>query len=240
MQKMPDVVDVELESLLKRMGDTKIVCAKCEAISADRFPGGLCKKCHDRDAQERNLATEMFQLPPAFRHKKFSDVQDRGNIAKVKTALTTADLRRKGVYLHGGVGSGKTLLMSAIFGGLAWRGVPIRWTRMVDFLNLIRDAYRPGSQTSDDAVISNAAHCAAHGVLMIDDFGTERVTDWVEEKVYDLVDRVYGSGGRLWVTSNLPIGKLAEHVGDRVTSRLVGMCEIVRLDAPDFRMEKIK
>lgn len=244
MKHIGDVMgsDEELKTMMERVGVliSTHACTKCGVHTGDVYPGGVCSVCHERAERARAVASAMLQLPPTYRGKKWTDVETVGNLAYVKSWVDSSSRERKGIYLHGPTGSGKTLLTAVAFGYVAWRGVPVRWIRMVDLLTSIRRAYDPGAQTSDDGVISSLAYYAQIGILMVDDFGAERMTGWVEEKVYDLIDRIYGNGGCLWLTSNLSLDDMSQRVGDRVASRLAEMCGLVRVDAPDYRVRRME
>jgi DNA replication protein DnaC len=62
--------------------------------------------------------------------------------------------------------------------------------------------------------------------LVLDDFGSERPTDWVLGILYLLVDRRYESMKHTIFTSNLSLDEIAEKFGDnRITSRIERMCK---------------
>lgn len=73
-------------------------------------------------------------------------------------------------------------------------------------------------------------------ILMIDDIGAEKVTDWVEEFVYMLVNNRYENCIPTCFSSNLPLSQLAEKIGDRTVSRIKEMCHVVKLEGEDKRL----
>lgn len=73
-------------------------------------------------------------------------------------------------------------------------------------------------------------------VLVLDDIGVEKVTEFVEEFMYLLINRQYEKVYPIVITSNLPLSKLAERLGDRIVSRIKEMCEIVELKGEDKRL----
>src|SRR5262245_48252290 len=97
-------------------------------------------------------------------------------------------------------------------------------------------------------------------VLLLDDLGAHRVTDWVEDTVTSIVTHRCNNRKPLIATTNLPdpeaggsyiersnviAGKvdykvtLAERIGPRARSRLFEMCKVVRMPlVEDFRLRK--
>jgi DNA replication protein DnaC len=158
------------------------------------------------------------------------------------------------LYLTGGVGTGKThaafevlrLLREAKMAPAAtgnstgdeWifrdAGIPVppraRDAEVWRATTLL-DRMRPGS---DDAR-SVVDICQRAGLLLLDDLGAEKPSEWTQERLYELIDERYAWQRPLIVTSNVPPKALAEWVGDRVASRLAEMCVVVALTGPDRR-----
>lgn len=74
--------------------------------------------------------------------------------------------------------------------------------------------------------------------FFLDDIGAEKVTDWVEETLYLIVNKRYEKMMPMIFTSNLPLSGLAEKIGDRTVSRIKEMCHVVKLEGEDRRLKK--
>jgi hypothetical protein len=80
-------------------------------------------------------------------------------------------------------------------------------------------------------------------LLVLDDLGAERPTDWVEETMNLIVNTRYNNRRLTIFTSNYPLNTsknspaetLHERVGFRLFSRLHEMCEFLELDGIDYR-----
>lgn len=72
-------------------------------------------------------------------------------------------------------------------------------------------------------------------VLVVDDLGAAKGSEWVEEVNYRLINTRYERGLPTVCTSNVPVRELSEHLGDRVTSRLIEMAQRVVLEGKDRR-----
>lgn len=138
-----------------------------------------------------------------------------------------------GWLLSGGVGGGKTHLAAALCHHLAGLYVPTRMVKAPGLLQMIRRTY--DRDTADDARYDLRRLDEAR-VLVLDDLGTERVTDWAQEQLHTLVDGWYEAGRPLVVTTNLDLEQLAAQLGDRIASRLSEMTQPLVLKAPDRRL----
>lgn len=75
-------------------------------------------------------------------------------------------------------------------------------------------------------------------LVVLDDIGAEKPSEWVEERLYCIVNERYEDGLPLIVTSNLTPTQLAGQVGARLASRLREMCDLVGLRGDDRRLKK--
>lgn len=74
-------------------------------------------------------------------------------------------------------------------------------------------------------------------MLVFDDFGAEKASDWTREKVLTLLEmRLYDKKKQTVITSNLSLAQVAEKIDDRIASRLVEKCVCVTLRGRDLRL----
>lgn len=145
----------------------------------------------------------------------------------------------QGLYLAGQVGTGKTHAAWAALarwceatgtvprGGAAGTARPnVIFTRMTDLL----DDLRPGDDSRQ-----RIRDCQQAALLVLDDFGAEKASEWTQERFYSIVDHRYANCLPLIVTSNLPPGEVAAQGGDRAASRLGEMCTVLKMTGPDRR-----
>ena len=72
-------------------------------------------------------------------------------------------------------------------------------------------------------------------LMLIDDLGAAKHSEWVEETTYRLINGRYEDMKPTIFTTNLPLADLREGVGDRIASRLVEICTRVVLAGGDRR-----
>lgn len=136
----------------------------------------------------------------------------------------------RNLIITGPVGTGKTWAALAAVRGFVEAGSDVRFWPTVELL----DELRPGS--TETTTLEAACTC---DVLVLDDLGVERPTDWVAERLYAIVNRRWMDNRVTVATTNAATSdELAAHVGDRMRSRLVGSgAVVVRLTGPDRRKE---
>lgn len=134
------------------------------------------------------------------------------------------------LLLLGPTGAGKTHQAVGAFASLLAVGL-VHTGRIVTAADLCAKMRpRPGVD-SEDVFID----FAGASLLVLDDIGASKVTEWTEEVLYRLVNHRYTQVLPTIFTSNVPPAELAGMLGDRVSSRLVGMCTRVVLRGPDRR-----
>lgn len=154
----------------------------------------------------------------------------------------------RGAYLWGRPGRGKTYAAACAvrlateregYGMRPTEGirerVPIaRIVSTADLLSREREGYDGGQRGAID-------RAASVGLLVLDDLGAEKATDWACEQLTRLVDRRVSSGRPLIVTSNLSLGELSKAwggmPGERLVSRLAGACERIEVTGADRRLD---
>jgi len=134
----------------------------------------------------------------------------------------------KGLYIHGPVGCGKSALAYAIAGEIIKRGFDVEAWYIPDLYAAIKAGYDESGRPDEFEIVER---CVRADLLVLDDLGTERVTEWSTEVVMRIVDRRYRECRPLIVTSNvtpIEIGAVDDLKAQRIASRLCEMTEIVR------------
>ncbi|MCB1316707.1 MAG: ATP-binding protein [Leptospiraceae bacterium] len=192
------------------------------------------------------LALRSSGIPPRFQGK-FLDgidqrVQESDNLTdavfySVRMIARFQSRNRRGLYLHGDTGCGKTLLSCAILNEIirAHRE-PVRYAKISrDILGKLRASFNPNSEIYGEgkAIEDELARVPA---LVIDDFGVHRETEWVNQVLYDLIDARYENDLLTIITSNEPMDTWKGVGGGRIYSRLREMCAEEHIKSPDYRL----
>ena len=139
----------------------------------------------------------------------------------------------RGYLLWGNVGTGKTYLAGCIANALMEREVPVRMTNFAAILNDLT-----GTLNGRNAYIERLC---SFPLLILDDFGMERGTEYGLEQVYNVLDSRYRSHRPLIVTTNLTLSELqnpADRAHQRIYDRVRAMCTPICCSGINFRKEQ--
>jgi DNA replication protein DnaC len=80
--------------------------------------------------------------------------------------------------------------------------------------------------------------CCEDKFLFIDDLGSETTTQWVVEQFFYIINQRYNNCLPIYITTNLGVKELETRYGVRLVSRLVEMCDFIKLNGKDYRRKK--
>ncbi|MBN9739537.1 ATP-binding protein [Amycolatopsis sp. A1MSW2902] len=152
-----------------------------------------------------------------------------------RTARTGNPVIKRGPSLAilGSVGTGKTHQAYGAVRDLATSGAQLRW-EVVTAADLYAQL-RPSSGVHGEAAFRRFAYAP---LLVLDDIGAAKASEWVEEINYRIINHRYENRLATVITTNLAPRDLAAGLGERVASRIVEMCTRVVLDGPDRRRRR--
>ncbi|MEW5530575.1 ATP-binding protein [Streptomyces virginiae] len=136
----------------------------------------------------------------------------------------------RSLLIVGTTGTGKTHQAYGAIRCLVSAGVRLRW-KATTAADLYADL-RPRPGRDGERELMDLARCP---LLIIDDLGAAKNSEWTEEITMRLINRRYNEMLPTLLTTNLGMADLREHIGDRVASRLTEMTDKVILDGPDRR-----
>lgn len=137
-----------------------------------------------------------------------------------------------GLMLLGGVGTGKTHLAAAIANTFVDRGIMTLFATFSDHLEHIREEFdRAGKR-------EYLSRLKSVPVLVIDDVGKERRTEWSQQIMFDVINSRYEHMLPTIITTNFDEDELANHIGGAVWSRLYEMCSGIKTSGSDYRRQQ--
>jgi DNA replication protein DnaC len=185
----------------------------------------------ETDAETRRLLRELG-FPQILADKPFEKFHpEPGNRAALE-ALQRWAPNKTGVLLYGPPGRGKTHLMAAFGKRWADAGMTVGYNTMSGLLALLRRGF-------DEDVFSQRLRLVSGRVplLLLDDLGVEKATEWTTEILYTIVNTRLESGLPLFVTTNCTEAELEKKFHSRIVSRLKEMCTWIEVGGRDWRAE---
>jgi DNA replication protein DnaC len=225
-------------------------------------------RCECAAASRSHTLKENSNIPPNYRNVSFDNFHVPDNNPTARKSLGTALMQvrsfvrefpapqRPGLLLLGEPGAGKTHLAVAAMKALLEKGHECVFWDYQNLLDRIRSGYDPTSGVADREAYRSALDAE---VLVLDDLGAHRVTEWVEDTITAIITYRCNYNKPLIATTNLPdpdlTGQkvdytsaggvavykktLADTIGVRARSRLHEMCRMVRiLDVEDYRVKR--
>ena len=210
--------------------------------------GGMvqCDDCARRVAadEEREAINKMVVatgVPREFRDAAWDGFDCRGRggalgktVAELEGWVQSA--RDEWLYLYGPVGSGKTRAASTlVMDWLRHRSTHARFRTAATVLGELREAEFGSGSGSVEIV-----EVAGWHLLVVDDLGAEKATDYRTEKLIELFTArwEHDPPHRTVITSNLNLEQLSERLGSMgLSSRLAQWCRLVKMDVPDYRVQ---
>lgn len=193
-----------------------------------------------------------------YRNISFTDIkQVQGQEKAYKKAIDFVekyklDEIKNGFGFFGGVGSGKTYITTAIVNEI----IAYRLEQLTDeekenacygkfivkvpviFIgfNELFERIKPNIDDSEELM----RKIKKTKLLVIDDFGSCKLTDWKADKLFELIDYRYSEELPIIFTTNLIPDELKTVVGDRIIDRLKAMCEEIVITSKSQRIPPTK
>jgi DNA replication protein DnaC len=210
-------------------------------------------------ASSRNVENNIYKFTSEFQEKKNNPEKSCGFVYGIPKAYVNcsfdnfqgnekliSDLKQinheDGIVLRGNTGCGKTHLAIAIA-----KAIPTEWhsikgdvvpgavfTTTPELLLKIRSSFREDSKESEENLIN---YYSGGDLLILDDLGSEKTTDFAITTLYIIIDRRIRECRQTIITTNLSQEEIEKVFGARISSRLAGMVNI-KINMPDYRKKR--
>ena len=148
---------------------------------------------------------------------------------------------RNGLFICGECGVGKSHLAFATANALIERGNSVIAMTMIDLLLKIKSSFNAcNEKMTEEQILKIYTDCA---LLVIDDLGKEKPTEWALQMIYSVIDRRYNALKPIIVTTNFTASELIKRFGDSsvgnaIVDRLFEICQYVPIEGESFRKRK--
>lgn len=188
----------------------------------------------ERHREYIDKLTKECNLGRRFINRTFENFEAAGNRKAFSKARAYVENFEKsegqGLLFIGNAGTGKTHLAAAIVNHLIRdKSIPSIFITAIELFGLLRDFDNHQERLKKIKTIP---------LLVIDDLGKEKITDWNREKLFEIVNARYEDYLPIIITTNDNHKELERNVGEAIYSRLCEMCSLVVMEGKDFRRQQ--
>lgn len=237
------------------MSEVQTVCERCNGTGwLIVMEDGVerAKRCDCARVHAGDKVYSTARIPPRYQECEFDnyDPQSRGQTVAKGLVMKYAEgypvleeiFSESSLLFSGNAGTGKTHLAVSALKGLIRKGVSCLFVDFQDLLAEIRNSYDESSKSAELEILRPVL---AVDVLLLDDLGSQRTSEWMQDTVFHIINVRYNNKRPLLATTNLAMEPeksssqetLQDRLGYRVVSRLYEMCTPIKLDGPDYRKE---
>ncbi len=236
---------------LPEIGDEPEVCPNCHGSGFEQVAGKGVRPCACRTRNSQEKLLKIAKVPLRYENCSLGNYIIKNNASQLRARQMATKLamyypaESRGLLFMGGVGVGKTHLAIGTIKMLIEKGVSCMFYEFGSLLKEIQNSYSSISQTSELSVLEPIFNVE---VLVLDELGASKPTDWVRDTMMQIINTRYNDKKLTLFTTNYLDGRrgneetLEERIGVRLRSRLYEMCQTVPIEAEDYRrnFDKIK
>ncbi len=230
------------------------LCPHCGGtgwIIQDRDGREYAARCACKSLDRLITVEQKLNIPARFQATDLRGFQDNGRnprlgqvISQVRNFIDSFPGVEKGILFQGNVGVGKTKMLCAIAGELLIRNPKLN-LYYIDWNDLVREMRSGEDHASRDfytihELIQRMAHV---DLLLFDELGASKVSPWVQDNIYYVINQRYNARKFTCCASNFydesvdGSETLEQRLGRRIRSRLFEMTHTVILPGRDYRHE---
>ena len=235
--------------------DGLLYCGTCHEAKEERFPEGFrllggsdkhprlcaCERARHEKEERENEARRHNQEVERLRRNCFAD-RSQYDMTFAASAASSSQLEtchryaehwdtvrenNFGLLLWGNVGTGKSYLAACIANALIEKEVSVR---MLNFGQILNAGFEEKARILEGL--------SRYGLLILDDFGMERSTEYGQEIVFQVIDNRYQCRKPMIITTNLSLNSLKspkdlEH--ERIYGRILEACIPIHFGGENLR-----
>lgn len=191
----------------------------------------IAKECECRERMIKNNRLKFANIPPAFKEmsldnfnylvyesEKSKSLIDTSRKSIMYYLKNFESMKEKGLglYIYSETkGSGKTRMVASIANKLL-ENHQVKFAVSSDILKEIKATYNKDSEYTESQLVDALKTCE---ILIVDDFGVEKMTDWVNEQFYTIINYRYVNKKVTIFTSNDSLETL--EYNSRITNRIL-------------------
>ena len=229
------ICNARVETVVNVFGKNKKVRCICDCRKAELEDYKVYEETQEREKNKKVcfMLSNMADWSFANDDKKNKQISD----AMRKYAEQFDEFKKSGtgLLLYGTVGTGKTYYSACIANYLLDKGHSVLMTNFARLTNQLQGKFEGRQEYIDN--LNN------YDLLIIDDLGAERNSEYMQETIFTIIDARYRTGLPFIITTNLSLNELAKttELGyKRIYDRILERCYPVMVEGESRRVESFK
>ena len=231
-------LESKIESLRKRISELSAISEKSTSDLSEwrelKVQLAIAEDAVEQLKDRANYLRKQSNLGKRFSARTFENFEASDNKRAYEACKRYVDLKvydheKNGLIICGSYGTGKTHLAAAIANQVVSKGVSVLFDTYGGHLEKIKNEF---------SVNAGAAYLnlmRSVDMLILDDVGKEKQTEWSASIMFDVINHRYESMKPIIITSNFNGKQLEEYFGEACYSRLVEMCNAIVTQGKDKR-----
>lgn len=163
----------------------------------------------------------------------------RKNIERIYSACVSFvhefNNSKENLFFYGKSGLGKTFLSNCIAKDLLDIGKLVIYQTSSNLIEILKEAKFDADNESSRDKINDIYEC---DLLIIDDLGTEYLTDFSQMELFNIINRRLISQKKMIISTNLSLDNIYNTYPERITSRIFGNFTIFKFYGEDIRVKQ--
>jgi DNA replication protein DnaC len=219
----------------KPLSQWRPLCPRCSRKRCRKVDGEyiICRSCEKKQLERRDVQLKEYRKQNANELLEKAGVPIKFREASIRK-VSFLSSNEGSCMMIGKKGIGKTYAMCALARAFMLKGRDIQFITAPELLLEIRRAFNNKEENINEYDIIQRYRNVDY--LFLDDLGVEKASEWVLQTLYLIIDGRYSQGKFMCVSSNLSLGELANRLDDRIVTRLVEQCKVLKLKGKNRRL----
>ena len=234
-----ELTPIGLDYLYANISPDAIKYERCDCIKAQEYWKRKDEQEYEIEKRKhyKNIINKIYKknyVEGKFQEQNFenfninSENEMAVKVAKDYTSKCITKIQTKGLIITGESGLGKTHLAASIANKLIENDKIVLMGRLTTLLDMIKETFRDNTKSENELIelYSNV------DMIIIDDLGTEKISQWALEKLYTIIQNRNENGLSIIITTRFDKQELIERFSqsqdeqlvDAIISKLYQMC----------------
>jgi DNA replication protein DnaC len=219
---------------IELLGEMRTVPVMCDCMKAAMQEEEARERAAVHERKRRLWLQEPADAASTFQRDDRKNPAISDAMRRYADQFNEMERQNMGLLLYGPVGTGKTFYAACIANALIDSGRSAKMTNFSAIINKLQESLENRQRFLDKL--------NRFDLLIIDDLGIERESEYMQEQVYNIIDARYKARRPLIVTTNISLDEIKNPKNvqrQRIYDRVLQMCFPVKIDGESRRRKSV-